>query len=60
MSATSSEPETGNRTDVQRTDQPETISSRRLFAGRNTLVIDHEGEHYTLRITSKRKLILTK
>jgi len=40
--------------------EPDSISSRTLFGDRKTLVIDHEGARYTLRITSNRKLILTK
>ena len=31
-----------------------------LFQGKKQLRIEHEGEVYTLRITSKGKLILTK
>ncbi len=31
-----------------------------LFAGSRELVIEHAGEEYRLRITSKGKLILTK
>lgn len=40
--------------------EPRTVSSGVLFGKRKTLVIEHEGEFYTLRITANRKLILTK
>ncbi len=36
------------------------ITSDELFAGCRELVIEHSGEEYRLRITSKGKLILTK
>ncbi|MCG5514942.1 MULTISPECIES: hemin uptake protein HemP [unclassified Ectothiorhodospira] len=36
------------------------LSSRRLLQGRRQLHIEHMGEIYTLRLTSKGKLILTK
>lgn len=36
------------------------LHSNDLFNGKNQLRIEHEGEIYTLRITSKGKLILTK
>lgn len=36
------------------------IESSQLLAGTNELQIDHHGEIYTLRQTSKGKLILTK
>lgn len=36
------------------------ITSRELFLGGNELQIEHNGEIYTLRLTSKGKLILTK
>ncbi|MCB1664697.1 MAG: hemin uptake protein HemP [Pseudomonadales bacterium] len=39
---------------------PEEISSARLLGPKGTLVILHNGERYTLRITANRKLILTK
>lgn len=60
MSARSPATESGKRTEVRKRETPETVSSRTLFGDRRTLVIDHEGERYTLRITSNRKLILTK
>ena len=41
-------------------DAPAEISSQALFGGRRVLNIEHEGQRYTLRITSNRKLILTK
>ncbi len=36
------------------------VSSDELLAGRRELVIEHSGEEYRLRLTSKGKLILTK
>jgi hemin uptake protein HemP len=36
------------------------VDSARLFEGARELLIDHEGECYRLRWTSKGKLILTK
>ncbi|HBN14307.1 MAG: hypothetical protein CMQ46_06765 [Gammaproteobacteria bacterium] len=36
------------------------LNSKSLFQGRKTLTIEHNGEHYTLRITANGKLILTK
>ena len=36
------------------------IVSAELFAGAKVVVIEHEGERYLLRLTSKGKLILTK
>nr|WP_255721781.1 hemin uptake protein HemP [Ectothiorhodospira lacustris] len=36
------------------------LSSRDLLEGRRQLQIEHQGAVYTLRVTSKGKLILTK
>lgn len=36
------------------------VTSAELLSGRNELLIEHNGEIYTLRITSKGRLILTK
>jgi hemin uptake protein HemP len=36
------------------------VDSKQLFADANELFIRHDGERYTLRRTSKGKLILTK
>lgn len=36
------------------------ISSTQLFGTRRTVLIDHEGQCYTLRLTRENKLILTK
>jgi hemin uptake protein HemP len=36
------------------------LESRELFAGGHELHIEHNGFTYTLRLTSKGKLILTK
>jgi len=38
----------------------QSISSVELLCGRRELIIEHSGEEYRLRITSKGKLILTK
>jgi hemin uptake protein HemP len=60
MSARSPDPDAARQPATCQSGAPETISSRKLFGNHRTLVIDHEGEQYTLRITSNRKLILTK
>jgi len=39
---------------------PLELSSTQLFGGAQAVVIRHDGERYTLRRTSKGKLILTK
>ncbi len=36
------------------------LSTKNLFRGRREIIIEHRGENYRLRITSKGKLILTK
>ena len=36
------------------------LSSEDLFHGKRELIIEHSGEEYRLRITSRGKLILTK
>ncbi len=36
------------------------LSSRDLFRHANTVRIEHNGEHYWLRLTRGNKLILTK
>ena len=36
------------------------LHSDMLLAGRREIVIEHSGEEYRLRVTSKGKLILTK
>ena len=36
------------------------VSSEELLRGRKELFIEHEGEIYRLRLTSRGKLILTK
>ncbi|MDP5238343.1 hemin uptake protein HemP [Uliginosibacterium sp. 31-16] len=36
------------------------ISSRSLLGAASTLIIEHQGMHYTLRATRNGKLILTK
>ena len=36
------------------------VSSRSLLGGASTLIIEHQGMHYTLRATRNGKLILTK
>jgi hemin uptake protein HemP len=40
--------------------QRQQISSEELFGGRREVLIEHAGELYSLRQTSKGKLILTK
>jgi hemin uptake protein HemP len=41
-------------------DAPAAIPASQLFQGQSTLVIEHRGEFYQLRITRNGKLILTK
>lgn len=36
------------------------VSSADLFKGRREIVIEHDGEHYRLRITRKNRLVLVK
>jgi hemin uptake protein HemP len=43
-----------------RSDPPHTISSEELLQGRRELFIEHEGQTYRLRVTSRGKLYLTK
>ena len=38
----------------------ESLDSKTLFKGRSCIFIEHNGELYSLRITSNDKLILTK
>ncbi len=45
---------------VKTNSTPVEIDSSLLFENRNELFIRHDGERYTLRRTSKGKLILTK
>lgn len=40
--------------------QQAALKSGDLFSGKRQLLIEHQGELYILRITSKGKLILTK
>jgi hemin uptake protein HemP len=37
-----------------------TVSSRELLGGRAVVLIEHDGECYTLRLTRNNRLILTK
>jgi hemin uptake protein HemP len=37
-----------------------TLQSRALFQGEKSIIIQHQGEAYFLRITKNDKLILTK
>ena len=39
---------------------PKKLTSSVLFSGHRTLVIEHSGEEYQLRLTNQNKLILTK
>jgi len=40
--------------------KPIVLDSRALFQGQREIVIQHEGERYRLRITSRGRLILQK
>ena len=51
---------TDSSVQVQSAEPAADLQSRDLFKGKKQLRIEHEGEVYTLRITSKGKLILTK
>jgi hemin uptake protein HemP len=42
------------------TDRGRCIRSDALFSQSNEIVIQHQGEHYRLRLTCNNKLILTK
>jgi hemin uptake protein HemP len=42
------------------TDRGRCIRSDALFSQGNEIVIQHQGEHYRLRLTRNNKLILTK
>lgn len=46
--------------DIQAGDRPLTISSAELLQGRREMWIEHEGQMYRLRVTSRGKLYLTK
>ncbi|MDV7396606.1 hemin uptake protein HemP [Arthrospira platensis SPKY1] len=52
--------ETAGQPLLERNGEGAAIRSERLFAGRNTLAIEHEGCRYILRATRSGKLILTK
>ena len=41
-------------------DPPQTVRSEELLKGRRELWIEHEGQLYRLRVTSRGKLYLTK
>lgn len=40
--------------------RPRAVDLRDLMGSARAIVLDHNGEHYHLRITSRGKLILTK
>lgn len=50
---------TGHAASSNKTADP-SVNSRTLFNGHKTIAIDHNGQRYSLRITSSGKLILTK
>jgi hemin uptake protein HemP len=55
------EPASATAVDTQAAQcQPLQLSSRELFRNGNTVRIEHEGQHYWLRLTRANKLILTK
>ncbi len=49
-----------SRDSGERTELRPVVPSDFLFRDHRSIVIDHRGEHYTLRITNNGKLILTK
>lgn len=58
MSTTSQQASTARAQSVK--NEPARLHSRDLLAGAREVVIEHEGDLYRLRCTSKGKLILTK
>lgn len=52
--------EQGARTRRKATASRRVLSSHELLGNAQELIIEHAGEEYRLRITSNRKLILTK
>ncbi|MDA0687102.1 MAG: hemin uptake protein HemP [Proteobacteria bacterium] len=46
--------------DSSKAQQPPVVSSDKLLGSVSQIIIEHNGEHYTLRITANNKLILTK
>lgn len=55
-----SENESGDRPTALLLEKLRRLKSEELFAGKRQLFIEHAGEVYQLRQTSKGKLILTK
>ena len=53
-------PDTGAQQPAPAALPPLVLSSEELFQGRRELMIEHGGEMYRLRITSRGRLILTK
>ena len=41
-------------------ESPRTLSTQELFGDTREICIEHDGEHYRLRITRRNKLILQK
>ena len=41
-------------------DTPRRVPVAELLAGSREIILDHDGQHYRLRLTSNGKLILTK
>lgn len=46
--------------DASEADGPLTVTSQELLQGRRELWIEHDGQLYRLRVTSRGKLYLTK
>jgi hemin uptake protein HemP len=55
-----STPPAENRSQSAPQGAPAAVESRTLLAGREELIILHEGVSYRLRVTRQNKLILTK
>lgn len=60
MSACSPPESRGSPPDSPTAPQRRTVKLRDLLGSSRELVIDHDGESYSLRLTSKGRLILTK
>jgi hemin uptake protein HemP len=61
MTAENDDPaDTGSLRDKADADRPRVVTSEELFEGNRELWIEHAGEMYRLRITTKGNLYLTK
>jgi hemin uptake protein HemP len=49
-----------DRREASKVQEPPVVSSEDLLGAVRQMIIEHNGERYTLRITANNKLILTK